>query len=333
MESRHQLAFALLLFLTPCACAQAVSSGTDPGQYGNINVHVIYPSDRSASFHLRVQLMSGDGTPVAESFTNDQGLVEFPRVPIGEYHVVVRGEGIEDADSGQFEVVSRKMSQDLFITVHGTSSNANLAAGPPPSVAAVDLKVPPKARKEFESATKAMDSQDWAKAIQRLKSAIALYPQYAPAYNNMGVAYGRLNDPSQEREALEKAVALNDHFGLALVNLAKLCFQDGNSARAETLLQSALRAEPNNVRTMVLLAQAQLLNKHFEAAIATAHDVHSIPHQGLALIHFIAAQAFERLNRPQDALTELQMFLTEEPKGVRADYVRDEIARIKSRQP
>jgi hypothetical protein len=61
--------------------------------------------------------------------------------------------------------------------------------------------------------------------------------------------------------------------------------------------------------------------------------VHSIPHQGLALIHFIAARAFESLNRPQDALMELQMFLTEEPKGVRADHVRDEIARIKSRQP
>lgn len=333
MKSRHQLAFAILLFLAPCACAQSGSSGMDPASYGNVNVHVILSNDRSAGFHLRVQLMSGGSTPVAENFTNDQGVAEFPRVPLGEYHVVVKGDGIEDADSGEFEVDRRKMSQDLFITVHGASSNSNPAAGGSPSVAAVDLNVPPKAKKEFDRASKAMDSQDWEKAIQRLKSAIALYPQYAPAYNNMAIAYGHLNDPSQEREALEKAIALNDHFGSALVNLAKLCFQDGHSARAETLLLSALLAEPSNASSMMLLAQAQLLNMHFEAAIATAHDVHSIPHQGLAVIHFIAARAFERLNRPQDALTELQMFLTEEPKGARADQVRKEILRIKNSQP
>jgi tetratricopeptide (TPR) repeat protein len=161
-----------------------------------------------------------------------------------------------------------------------------------------------------------------------LKQAIAIYPRYVPAYNNLAAVYSHMNDGVHQREALEKAIALNEHFVPALVNLAKLCFQDGNPARSETLLQSALNAEPNNAGTMMLLAQAQLLNKHFEAAIATAHDAHSVPHEGLAVIHFIAARAFERLNRPQDALIELRMFLSEEAAGARADEVRKEISQI-----
>jgi len=61
--------------------------------------------------------------------------------------------------------------------------------------------------------------------------------------------------------------------------------------------------------------------------------VHAIPHQNLAVVHYIAARAFERENRLQEALAELQIFLTEESSGPRADHVREEIAKLKSGQP
>jgi Tfp pilus assembly protein PilF len=199
-------------------------------------------------------------------------------------------------------------------------------------VAAVDLNVPDSARKEFDKANEDMARQDWTSALQRLSRAISTYPQYAQAYNNLAAVYGHLNEPAHEREALERAIELNDHLVPALVNLAKLCFQDKNATRAEILLENASRAEPNNAAAMTLLAQAQLLNKHFDAAIATAHIVHTFPHQNFAVVHYIAARAFERENRLQGALSELQIFLTEEPAGARADHVREEIAQIQKTQ-
>jgi tetratricopeptide (TPR) repeat protein len=333
MLYRHLLLFAMLSLVVTGAHAQVGRSGGDPSQFGNVHVHVVYADNRSAGLQLRVRLMSGSGsTSVTESFTNDQGRTEFIGIPIGNYHVIVSGEGIEEADSGVFELDRRKTSQDLFITVHSTESNAKGNAAGPQSVAAVDLNVPDSARKEFEQANEDMGRQDWTSAQQRLNRAISDYPQYAQAYNNLAAVYGHLNDPARERESLEKAISLNDHFVPALVNLAKLCFQDKNAARAETLLESAGRAEPNNPETMTLLAQAQLLNKHFDAAIATAHSVHTMPHQNFALVHYIAARALERENRLPDALAELQLFLTEEPKGARADHVREEIAQIQKTQ-
>lgn len=328
MWYRHLLAFAILFPIAPAAHAQVGPSGMDPSQYGNVHVRVIYPNDRSAGFHLRVQLVGGGSTPVAENFTNDQGVADFNRVPIGVYHVLVKGENIEAADSGEFEVDRRKMSQDLYITVHDSAPASSQAVGGPPSVAAVDLNIPSAAQKEFDQASKAMASQDWAKAIQRLKRAISIYPQYAPAYNNMGVAFGHMNDPEHEREALEKAVSLNDHFVSAFVNLAKMSLREHDSPRAETLLESAVRADPTNLESMTLLAESQLLNKHYDAAIATARDVHRMLHQHSAVVHYIAARAFEHQNRLQDALVELRMFLTEEPAGARADQVRKEITQI-----
>lgn len=333
MPCRRLLVFGIFAIVASSTRPVAGQQGMDSSAVGNVHVHVVYPSERAAGLHLRVRLMSGSSsTPVSENFTNDQGVAEFTRVPVGEYHVIVTGEGIEDSDSGEFEIDRRKTSQDLFITVRSSESRTHSDTGGNSSVAAVDLNVPDTARKEFEKANEDMARQDWTSAQQKLKRAILAYPQYAQAYNNLAAVYGHLNEPSREREALERAIALNDHLAPALVNLAKLCLQDKNAARAESLLEDASRAEPNNAETMTLLAQAQLLNKHFDAAVATTHNVHALPHQNFAVVHYIAARAFERENRLQDALAELQVFLAEEPKGARADQVREEIARIRFNQ-
>jgi Flp pilus assembly protein TadD len=334
MLYRHLLVLGMFSFVATSANLPLRQQGMDPSQYGNVHVHVVYPNDRGAGLHLRVRLMSGSGgTPISENFTNDQGRAEFTQVPIGQYHVIVTGEGIEEADSGVFEVDRRKMSQDLFITVRSSESNTLSSASGSSSVAAVDLNVPDSARKEFDEASKAMAGQDWTKAIQRLKRAISIYPRYAPAYNNMGVAYGRMNDPAKEREALEKAISLNDHFVPALVNFAKLCLRERDSVRAETLLENAFRAEPTNAETMTLLAEAQLLNKHYDAAVTSARNVHAIPHQHLAVVHYIAARALEHENHLPEALAELHVFLMEEPSGARANHVREEIAKLENGRP
>jgi hypothetical protein len=317
MQYRHLLVLGTLFFVSTSANTLLAQQGMDSSTVGNVHVHIVYPSDRSAGLHLRVRLVNSGNTPISETFTNDQGRAEFTQVPVGQYHVIVTGDRIEDTDSGEFEIDRRKTSQDLFITVRGSESNSKQATTGLGSVAAVDLNVPDSARKEFDEASKAMAGQEWTKAIQRLRRAVSIYPQYAPAYNNMGVAYGRMND----------------HFVPAFVNLAKLCLRERDSARAETLLENALRTEPTSAETMTLLAEAQLLNKHYDAAITGARNVHAIPHQNLAVVHYIAARAFEHENRLKDALAELEIFLIEEPTGARADHVREEIAKLKNGQP
>ena len=332
----HRYLVTAVLVLVACTAKTngQISRGGDPSQTGNVRVRVIYRDDRSVGRNVRVRLMSGAGDEtVADYFTTDQGTVEFNGVPLGDYHIRVSGEGIEEADSGEFEVDRRKMSQSIFITVHPVNaSNANNVPAGSQSVAKVDLKVPDDARKEFDKATKAMAEHDWTSAQQRLSHAVELYPQYALAYNNLGLVYARMNDPMLERQALEKAISLDDHMVPAAVNLAKLSFREGSPLKAQSLLEGAIRADPNNAEALALLAQAQLLNKQYDAAIASAHTVHAMPHTNLAVVHYIAARALEHENRPQEAITELQVFLKEESAGARADQVRKEMAQIQKAQ-
>ncbi len=78
------------------------------------------------------------------------------------------------------------------------------------------------------------------------------------------------------------------------------------------------------------LANVELLDKHYEAAIATCRTVHSRPHQSYALIHYIAARAYEHESRLSEAAAEFETFLQEEPSGARADAVRKELAAIQA---
>ncbi|MGA8490464.1 MAG: tetratricopeptide repeat protein [Terriglobales bacterium] len=324
---RHSSRPALLVLLLCLPLSRSVAQH----QAGNVHVYVTYPDDRAVTVQVKVSLISGSsGTQVEENFTNDRGEATFLNVAVGNYHVSVSGEGIQATQSDSFEVDERKTTQSVLVRVQraaeGAPANPTNASGA--TISASDLKVPKKASKEFDKATKLIARQDWQAAIDQLNKAIVLYPAYAEAYNNLGVAYAHLGNSDKEREALQKAVAVDNHFAPALVNLARLELKEHSFAAAETHLHQATAADPNDPRALVLLAQAQLLDHHYEDAIASAGKVQALSHDSYAVIHYVAARACERLNRLRDAVNELKLFLAEEPSGERADAARQEMAAI-----
>jgi len=56
-------------------------------------------------------------------------------------------------------------------------------------------------------------------------------------------------------------------------------------------------------------------------------------HAGYASVHYISARALLDENRTQDAVSQFQLMLTEEPTGARADAVRKELAAFGAAAP
>lgn len=323
MSSRRLPALLFPLLLVCSAAAQF--------QAGTLKVRVTFLDGRPCNLQVRVELMSSASTsPVAEGYTNDAGMVQFNNVEIADYHAVVSGEGIIETDSGMFEVDNRRGSQYLYVSVKRTADASQASANLPGSslVAAADLNIPAGAAKQFDKATELMARKEWKKAMVRLRQALALYPRYAAAYNNMGVAYAGLGDRGSERAALQMAIKLNDHFAPAFANLARMAIVDRDFPGAETLLEKATAIDPTDLPAIVLLANVELLDRHYELAIANSRKAHSLGQSSHSLVHYIAARAFEHQNRPADAATEFQTFLSEEPSGARADAVRKELASL-----
>ena len=191
-------------------------------------------------------------------------------------------------------------------------------------VSASDLRVPARARKEFDKANELLTKQNLTRALRKLNKAIAIHPAYADAYNNVGVIFGLLGDADREREAYKKAISIDDHFAVAYLNLGKVNIITGDFGEAESVLSKVSAFDPGDPMTLILLSYSQLKNGHFEQAIANSEKAHALskPH---AASHRVAAWIFERRGQLDRALGELKAFLEEEPAGPRADAARKEL--------
>ena len=304
----------------------SVFAQVDPGTtVHRVRVRVEFTNgvcDRSAS--VRLMGMAG---PITESAPNEHCEVDFMNVPAGTYQLKVSGVGFASVDD---TITADNGSPDYEVKVKRTNDPDGVSAGPTHAiVSATDLAIPNKAQKEFDKAQGWIDHQNFSKAIQALNQAIAIYPSYAGAYNNLGVVYSRMGDHQKEREALQHAISINDRFAPAYVNLGRMDITAGNFTDAESELSKASSYDPTNAMTLVLLSYSQFMDKHYDLAIATAHHAHELVGQH-AFAHQVAAHAYEQKRDGVNAIAELQLFLKEEPTGQRADIARKELAQVQA---
>jgi Flp pilus assembly protein TadD len=206
------------------------------------------------------------------------------------------------------------------------------ATYPPASsglVSASDLAIPARARKSFEQSEALIRKQDFAKAVEKLNQAITIYPAYALAYNNLGVVYARLGQRARGREALERAISLNDRLILPYMNLGRMNIGSGDFLGAEKILLQASLLEPADPSPLVLLAYAQMMQGRLDEAIATCRKAHtlSVPH---SLAHRVAARTFLQKGNVEGAIAELEAFLRGDPTGPEADGRRKELEAVQA---
>jgi len=187
-----------------------------------------------------------------------------------------------------------------------------------------DLSVPAKARNEFSKSLESLRKQNFTRALQELKRALAIDPAFPGAYNNLGVVYSHLGDTQQEREALEKAVACNDHFKLAYLNLARMDLVSSDLEGADEALVKVSVLDPSDPVPVLLLAYSELMQGRLPQSIAAASKAHGL-NQPHAFAHRVAARAFEQQRQFDRAIAELKTFLKEEPASSSAADVRREL--------
>jgi tetratricopeptide (TPR) repeat protein len=290
-------------------------------------VRVAFSNGGACDNSTRVTLM-GIGGPAASESPNRNCEAEFFNIPAGTYQLTVSGMNFNTVDAGSIPI-SPAGPGELEVRVD-RAGGAGRADGAPASafVGVAELNIPSSARKEFDKANELIRKQDFAKAIQRLNKAIAIYPAYSGAYNNLAVIYSRLGDGAHEREALQKAISINDHFAPGYVNLGRMNIRAGNYPEAEAALNKASSLDPNDAMTMVLLTYVEFMDQHIDQAIATSRKAHSLLQGQHAFVHQVAARAFEQKHDRANAIAELDLFLKEEQTGPRAEIVRKELASL-----
>jgi tetratricopeptide (TPR) repeat protein len=266
---------------------------------------------------------------VAEGTANDQCVVDFTGIPVGTYHVIASGHNFPDTDSGDIAMDSTQ-PPIYEVKVNRTRDPLNTRdVGMALMISTPELATPPRARKEFAKASELLAKQDFTHAIERFNKAIAIYPDYAGAYNSLGVIYSRLGDNTQAAAAFRKAIDINDRFALAYMNLGLLNLAQGDFPNAESVLNKASVFDPANITTLTALSYAEFMDHNLGEAIVASQRAHALPGEH-SFVHQVAARAYEQKHEVGSAIEELELFLKEEPTGSQADIARKELTAVRA---
>jgi tetratricopeptide (TPR) repeat protein len=325
-----------LLGLAQLASAQSVdpttgrasSSAMGKGK-GRIRGSVLLPNGAPLNQPVKIILQNDQSSGTA-IYTDYQGQFEFKSVTVGNYQLEV------EADWQRFEVATQRVQvlEDMPSVVTITlkekaSKDTNAPGGRTVSVGELDKNVPKEARKEFERALKAAADDKTGEAITHLQKAVALYPDFMMAHNDLGAQLleaGRLDEAAVELRAAIKLdpKAFNPRLNLGIVLLKQRHYADAAQA-----LDQAIALDAQAPAAHLYAGMAQMMLKDLTRAEKELLLAHETGGAEYALSLFNLGQLYLSKGDRAHALQSFEAYLQEAPDAANAEQVRKLIATLR----
>lgn len=208
-------------------------------------LQLFLPNGDRPARELRLQLTRDDGR-IETVFTDSKGKFQFTGDLNGihDYEVRIEGDGRTfDTTVTTLRFLRGQVSYvPVFLSAH---------KGPPPpsnevvDAAAFDADAPTEARAAYDRAMKAVGDGRAVEAEGELKRAVAAYPKYARALNDLGVLYLKLDRLDEAAETLGRAAKVNRRFYFPRLNLGVVLNRQGRYAEAVDVLGKLHGESPN----------------------------------------------------------------------------------------
>ncbi len=250
---RRNAAFLMILFACLRAGAQEVQT---------IEVKGTVHSDEPFLYGYVVELTGlASRTDTFRTDIHTDGSFDLRGVPPGDYMLRIRG--ARGGGTVTEELVS--------VYAHPATLDINLPRaerpGPPETISVRQLQHPPspKALEAAASAQKFVESGKNEKALEQLRKAIRLSPDFAAAHSNLGALYIRMGDSAAARPEIEQSLAIAGPNAIDLTNLAFVDACDRRLREAVEHARAALRADPSNTHAHYVLGALLVLDRRTAA--------------------------------------------------------------------
>ena len=337
MKSFKSLKTILVLLLL-CGAASAQGGGrpasneaSGGSNAGSIQGRVVLPNGSPISRPVKVTLrvLKGDKSVV---YTDTEGVFDISSLAPGSYTLEV-----EPDKEHNFEGVSERVQiygkSSTFVTLYLKESVSVKEKGKSGVVSTgeLDQKVPAAAAKEFERGARAREEGRLDEAVAHLRKALAVYPEFLKARNDLGaylLAQGKLEEAAEElRRATEMDPnSFNPHLNLGIVLIQQQKFRE-----AADVLGRALSLDPTSAAAR-LYAGVALLGSgdagRAERELANAYEAGGSQY---ALAQFYLGKLYADRGERALALRAFETYLRDKPDAANAEKVRRLIESL--RQP
>jgi Flp pilus assembly protein TadD len=121
--------------------------------------------------------------------------------------------------------------------------------------------VSPKARKAYDEATTLLQTAKYDQALQLLRLAVSLQPDFIQARNDLGALYLKLNQVEEAENTLREAIRLDDKWYLPRLNLGLVLNRQKKYKEAAELLTALQDTNPDQIEIQTPLIEA-LIEAH-----------------------------------------------------------------------
>jgi tetratricopeptide (TPR) repeat protein len=333
MRCRAIATLVLPLMLTGYVYSQTLSrggsGGVAPDRPGSIQGNVVMPdgSPVSEAVKLTLKTLRGD---VATVYTDQQGRFDIGNVAPAQYTLEADADRERRFEITQEAVQVLRGGGPTLVTLYLKEKQGTTQAGADKtiSVGTLDQKVPSAAKREFQKAGHFTAEGNAIEAIAALKRAIAIYPDYLAARNDLGAQLlekGQLDEAANE---LRAAIKIDPRAFNPQLNLGIVLIQQNKLSEALTALNRALSIEPSAPAAHLYAGMASIdLNdttrgvKELNAAYDLGGNTYAV-----ALLHL--GKVYMKEGEREMALKSFESYLRELPHAPDAAQVQQLISRL-----
>lgn len=276
--------------------------------------------------------LHGATAPFEDSTESEaDGRFRFHKISAGTYTLAIstaaRGQALETIEVGPGTVDS-KGRLDIVLRIDDNRLESEGGRSTGATVSAIVLSIPDRAMREYEEARRSLSRREPDRASAHLSRAVEIAPQFAAAWNQLGVMAYQTRRYGDAETKFRRALAADPDAFEPLVNLGGVLLNLGRPQEALGYNQRAVTRRPNNA-----LANSQLGMDYFDLnnpdpaekylKIAIQLDPAHFSHPQLTLAEIY----LKRGDRPS-ALFQLRAFLQQHPDSPQAPAVSQEISNI-----
>ena len=332
----------LLLFASPIVRAQQ----------GNSVRGKVRDSSGNAVPHIIVDIQTGNGAPVGQTTTNNEGDFFFGGLLEVGYTVIVKSpsyntasEAVEFSHRADANTPGETRTVELTLT-----PRADAPARRAPRSVTLAQAIPAQARAAFERGMRLSRDGRAEDAVAAVRESIELFPDYFDArfwLANELMRNDRLDDAIQHLEVARRVSPKDERVYLSF---GQLLMRKKNYGVAAAVFGEAVRLTPSDPlghmqRGIALVEYAAVINASaspkaaeerrvaLEDAEKSLNEAYRVSGKKMSAVHLQLARVYEKRGDRARAADELEQYLRENPGEKNASAMREAVKTLRTPKP